>query len=137
VPKIIKRERGRRRNAYIAGAWAKGGRVWRGRVRRAKTNNLIKASIKNCKNIWKTPRGQRCKNVCKNSVQNTRKKKRSREEIFFFCLNGVSPPIKSLIPPANNDDSFLMCTPRALVITQETNFSGDSSVGLFERLFCL
>jgi len=66
-----------------------------------------------------------------------KKKKDQEKKFFFFCLNGVSPPIKSLIPPANNDDSFLMCTPRALVITQETNFSGDSSVGLFERLFFL
>lgn len=52
---------------------------------------------------------------------------------FVFCLNGASPPIKSLIPPANNDDSFLMCTPRALVITQETNFSRGFSVGLGSR----
>lgn len=66
--------------------------------------------------------------------------KRSRAVLFFnsffffvFCLNGASPPIKSLIPPANNDDSFLMCTPRALVITQETNFSRGFSVGLGSR----
>lgn len=103
----------------------------------AKTNNLIKASIKNCKTSEERHEDTAVKRKFSTlALQFLPKNIRSGEP------NGpankvLDPPFRAPPSPlpagrtANNDDSFLMCAPQALVITQET-WSWDLGAGSWD-----